>query len=238
MSKPDRTRNDKANQHPRERVIEAAIQVVGEVGVEGFTMRALGENLGVTQMMPYRHFRSKETLFVEIERQVSDRFGAYLEECANSGRTPETRLRRLCVGYIKYGCEAPADYEIIFNKWSDSAYKAVLEVDGPDALKMTRSWSAMLDAVADLRQAGRTDRKVRVASHILWESLHGLVNLHLSKKLGFGFSILELYGPVIDGLLQIAQSGMERNRPIELNKLPTVRPVITNHARSDDNLKP
>ena len=212
----------------RERIVSAALEVVGETGIEGFSMRALGDRLGTTQMMPYRHFASKDELFVEIKRLVFDRFGAYLDECANSGRTPEMRLRNLCLGYVKFGCEAPADYELIFYRWSASAYAAVLAADGIESLNMTRSWSAMLDAVAALRGGGREDHEVVVASHILWEALHGLVNLHLAKKLGFGLSVFDLCNPIVENLLQIASTeNPSRKSSVRLADLPLVRPVIS-----------
>jgi AcrR family transcriptional regulator len=211
----------------RERIVAAAIEVIAETGMDGFSMRALGQRLGVTQMMPYRHFNSKDALFVEIKRLVFDRFGAYLDECANAGATPDMRLRKLCLGYVKYGCEAPADYDLIFGRWSSSVYRAVLEADGIQSLNMTQSWSAMLDAVAALRGSTRDDPDVDIASHIVWESLHGLVNLHLSKKLGFGRKIDELLGPVVQSLVAIAASQELRGEAtLAIDTLPSVRPVL------------
>lgn len=220
-----------SRQLTRDRIVEAAVAVMAESGLEGFSMRALGQRLGTTQMMPYRHFASKDALFVEIKRLVFDRFGAYLDECASSGRTPETRLRRHCLGYIKFGCEAPADYELIFGRWNRSAYFAVLAADGIRSLNMTRGWSAALDIVAAMRDATREDRNVIVACHTVWGALHGLVNLHLAKKLGFGPSIEEIAPSLVESLPQIAGSDKAPRSSIRRVDLPPVRPVLSTQAK-------
>lgn len=219
-----RTRKSEAT---RQKILSAAIGLVAEAGFSDFSMRALGDRLGVTPMMPYRHFSSKEALFVEIRRVVFDRFGEHLELCAQGGRTPESKLRRLCYGYLCYGCKAPDDYELIFGRWNSSDYRAVLEADGENSLHMTRSWMAMLVAVANLREAATHDSKVVYVSHLLWESLHGLVGLHLSKKLGFGVSLEDLAGFVVENLMKIAgDDTVSFKSPMTIKMMPAVRPVI------------
>ncbi|WP_028134641.1 TetR/AcrR family transcriptional regulator [Bradyrhizobium japonicum] len=211
--------------------MEAAVAIVAESGLEGFSMRALGQRLGTTQMMPYRHFASKDALFVEIKRLVFDRFGAYLDACASSGRTPEARLRRHCLGYIKFGCEAPADYQLIFGHWSRSAYQAVLAADGVRSLNMTRGWSAALDIVAELRDTSREDRDVIVTCHTVWGALHGLVSLHLARKLGFGPTIEEIAPSLIENLVQIAGSKRASRSSIRAADLPIVQPLLSANAK-------
>jgi AcrR family transcriptional regulator len=233
VSSPMSEQRPTSRQLTRNRIVEAAVAVMAESGLEGFSMRALGHRLGTTQMMPYRHFASKDALFVEIKRLVFDRFGAYLDECASSGRTPETRLRRHCLGYIKFGCEASADYELIFGRWSRSAYLAVLAADGIRSLNMTRGWSAALDIVAVLRDTTREDRHVIVACHTVWGALHGLVSLHLARKLGFGPTIHEIAPSVIENLLQIAGSKKAPKSGIRPVDLPPVQPVLSATAKRD-----
>lgn len=218
----------------RQKIVDAAIDLVAEAGFSDFSMRALGERLGVTPMMPYRHFPSKDALFVEIRRIVFDRFGQHLELCAQGGRTPESKLRRLCHGYIRYGCEAPDDYGLIFSRWTPGDYRAVLEADGADSLQMTRSWMAMLVAVANLRGSTTHDPAVVYTSHFLWESLHGLVSLHLSKKLGFGVSVRELSDFVVEHLVTAAgQETLTYRSPVTMDMTPPVLPVISPSGDTD-----
>lgn len=230
VEKPKRPRT-KASSVTRQKILSAAIEIIAQTGFEGFSMRALGDRLGVTQMMPYRHFASKEDLFIEIKRLVFDRFGEHLEESAKGGRTPESKLRRLCLGYIRFGCEAPADYQLIFNRWNESIYHAVLKADGRESLTMTRSWMAMLVAVANMRKSTPHDPDVVYVSHLLWEALHGLVSLHVSKKLGFGLTIEDLTEFVVENLMKIAsEENLPTRSPIRMTATPTVRAVISSSS--------
>ena len=47
----------------RQRVLEAALQLIDQEGLEGFSMRKLGAMLGVEAMSLYNHVESKQALF-------------------------------------------------------------------------------------------------------------------------------------------------------------------------------
>jgi AcrR family transcriptional regulator len=47
----------------RQRVLEAALQLIDREGLEGFSMRKLGAMLGVEAMSLYNHVESKGALF-------------------------------------------------------------------------------------------------------------------------------------------------------------------------------
>lgn len=184
---PERDRDD-----VRVRIVNAAAEVLFEHGTDGFSMRRLGRHLGTTAMMPYRHFASKEAVFVEVRRLVFDRFADHLEAAVKKGKTAEERFLAICKGYLDFGSARHVEYSLIFDRWDEASYDAVLSADGPDALSMTRSWSLLLECVAELRGAGRDDRATAMYAHLTWIGLHGLVDLAYSRKLGFGMNHDEL----------------------------------------------
>src|SRR5437588_10866084 len=47
----------------RQRVLEAALHLIDQEGLEGFSMRKLGASLGVEAMSLYNHVESKRALF-------------------------------------------------------------------------------------------------------------------------------------------------------------------------------
>lgn len=53
------------NSLSRQHYVEAALEVIGEVGVEKLSMRRVASALGVSPMAMYKHFRNKEELLVE-----------------------------------------------------------------------------------------------------------------------------------------------------------------------------
>jgi AcrR family transcriptional regulator len=54
----------------REEVVDAALEVAAERGVEGVTMRVVGEALGVSAMALYNHVRNKDDLIDLLVRRV------------------------------------------------------------------------------------------------------------------------------------------------------------------------
>lgn len=54
----------------RERIIEAALALIDDEGLEKLTMRSLGSKLGVDAMMIYRHFASKAVLLDGVMEEI------------------------------------------------------------------------------------------------------------------------------------------------------------------------
>src|SRR3954452_2902809 len=57
----------------REQLMEVATKLFARNGYEATTTAAIAEMAGVTEPILYRHFRSKQELFVAIVKAVSDR---------------------------------------------------------------------------------------------------------------------------------------------------------------------
>ena len=66
-----RTRSAKVRLPP-ERILKEAALLFSEVGVDGASMRALAERLGVTKAALYYHFPSKEAIHFQIHLEVID----------------------------------------------------------------------------------------------------------------------------------------------------------------------
>lgn len=58
----------------RERIIEEALSLLDEVGIDGLTTRRLAERLGVKQPALYWHYKSKSTLLDALNEEMLNRF--------------------------------------------------------------------------------------------------------------------------------------------------------------------
>lgn len=76
----------------RQRLLEAAREVVEEGGYAAASVLAVADRAGVAAGTLYRHFPSKEDLFVELFRSVCDR---ELEEMRAAARAPGSATARL-----------------------------------------------------------------------------------------------------------------------------------------------
>src|SRR5688572_24735913 len=53
----------------RRALIDQALRTIDKFGVEGLTLRSVGEALGVSQTALYRHFSSKQALVAAVARE-------------------------------------------------------------------------------------------------------------------------------------------------------------------------
>ncbi len=53
-----------------EKVLEAAIQLIGERGIEGTSMDAIAQFSGVSKATVYKHWKDKETLCIDVITQL------------------------------------------------------------------------------------------------------------------------------------------------------------------------
>lgn len=180
---------------------QAAMRLYAEGGLEAVTMRTIGKELGVSSMMPYRHFSSKDEIFVEIRARVFDNFADYLEQAVRGGATPLQRFVTYFYAYASFAKDASRDYRFIFDRWPKAQYDIVLEREGKEAFSKTRSFDLQLRVTADLLGKPIESRQVVESAHIVWQCLHGLVALHIAKKHGFGLTIEDLIRPTIISLL-------------------------------------
>ena len=78
----------------RDRVLDAAMAILLERGLERLTVRALADDLGVAVTAIYWHVGNKQTLLDALV----DRIIAELGEVRARGRTPATRIRSVADG--------------------------------------------------------------------------------------------------------------------------------------------
>lgn len=76
----------------RTQIVDAALRLTQRHGLDGMSMRKLGDELGVTSMAIYWYFNSKDELIDAVTEQVFSMIPVPTED----GRAWEDRLRELC----------------------------------------------------------------------------------------------------------------------------------------------
>ena len=79
----------------REQLMEVATKLFARNGYEATTTAAIAEMAGVTEPILYRHFKSKQELFVAIVKAVSDRTLRHWEELIKGIDDPAEQIRRV-----------------------------------------------------------------------------------------------------------------------------------------------
>ena len=94
---------------------DAALELVGEQGVNGFTVTEVARRVGVSSAAPYRHYASREHLLAAVAlrgyRELGTAFEAALE---SAGPRPADRLAACAGAYVRFAAEHPAMFEVLF----------------------------------------------------------------------------------------------------------------------------
>jgi len=97
----------------RENILACACELYLTDGLDGFSMRKLARQVGVTAPALYRHYESKEHVILDVVREAFREFTAYLYR-GLEGRSPGERLMRAGEGYLDFALEHPRWYRMVF----------------------------------------------------------------------------------------------------------------------------
>ncbi|MBV9817294.1 MAG: TetR/AcrR family transcriptional regulator [Solirubrobacterales bacterium] len=163
----------------REVVLAAASDLLAALGdVDALTMRTVAAASGVTPPSVYRHFPNKNAL---VQAVIAERFAEFtetLQAAAATGERPLERLEAMSRAYVRFGDEHPGHYRVLFSATNAGPAGLGLtpEVEHPGAA----SHRALVDAVSACLPAARREQAVPLATE-LWASLHGMVDLRITK---------------------------------------------------------
>ncbi|MBP8067664.1 MAG: TetR/AcrR family transcriptional regulator [Pedobacter sp.] len=102
----------KLRSQSKQRIIDVAFRCFVLNGYEGASLGAIAENIGIRKASIYTHFKSKDSLFLELLLDALDIECSYLEECFNtsvSGKLPG----ELYLGKIKSRYENAITYQFL-----------------------------------------------------------------------------------------------------------------------------
>lgn len=83
---------DGARLSARERLIEAAVRLFGEVGIRGAGIDRILAEAGVAKMSLYKHFKGKDDLICEALRRKDELFRETFQAMVASRREPRAKL--------------------------------------------------------------------------------------------------------------------------------------------------
>lgn len=108
MVKPQPPRKRAAQPLSRERILQAALELVDDAGLGAFSTRKLGERLGCEAMSIYHHFKSKQHL---LDALVEHAIGTV--EVPEPGPGLEQRLRQSLYSYRAMARRFPALFPLV-----------------------------------------------------------------------------------------------------------------------------
>ncbi len=112
----------------REQLIEVAGKLFAKWGYEATTTAAIAEAAGVTEPILYRHFDSKQELFVAIVRNVSEQTLAHWQEIIAGETDSAQQIRRIAEEFPSHVRQLADAYHVLHGALASSRDKKVLAV--------------------------------------------------------------------------------------------------------------
>lgn len=134
---------------------------------EKIHLKALAQQLGVSQPAPYRHFSGREALMTAVASDGFDRLLTLLADARDDG-PDDLALERLCLAYIAFGLGNLGVYRLMFTR---------TVLDTSVASKVGSADASFEVLTAEVVQRVGRGRSAAVATTI-WATLHGAVGLH------------------------------------------------------------
>lgn len=112
----------------REQLIDVATKLFAHSGFDATTTAAIADSAGVTEPILYRHFKSKQELFVAIVRDVSDATMNHWKQLIAHQTEPREQLRVICDEIPPHIKRFENQYHVLHGALATSRDKKVLAV--------------------------------------------------------------------------------------------------------------
>jgi AcrR family transcriptional regulator len=158
----------------KEALLRAALELIAKKGPAGFTFAEAARWAGVSPAAPYRHFRDRDELLVNVAQRGFQLFEAALLHAWNDGRPDAfAAFERLGRAYLEFARTEPAYYSAMFEAGIPLDANPELRQAGDRAFALLKNAAEKL--IADLPAKDRPPAMM-MALHI-WAFSHGIASL-------------------------------------------------------------
>ena len=112
----------------RQQLVSVATRLFAERGYEATTTAAIADAAGVTEPILYRHFQSKQDLFVAIVREMSELTMRHWKALTAGTDDPAEAIRRVARQFPQHVSQLAEAYHVIHGALSTSRDGQVLRV--------------------------------------------------------------------------------------------------------------
>jgi AcrR family transcriptional regulator len=158
----------------REALIRAALDLIAQKGPAGFTFADAARAAGVSSAAPYRHYRDREALLVDVARRGFELFAERLEAAwANGKPDPFKAFENIGRAYLAFARDEAPYYSAMFEAGVPTDADPALREVGERAFGVLRRAAETLSAGLP---ASKRPPALMVALHV-WALAHGIASL-------------------------------------------------------------
>jgi AcrR family transcriptional regulator len=165
----------------RNSLIRAALALVAERGVEGFSLREAARTVGVSASACYRHFEDREELLAAVAHEGLDTLAAEMRVAAEAhqGASPVDAVNRFwdyAAAYLHFALAHPAHFRVMHAVPKSEHSRDLMLPRTPAVMAQTAMEALVAAGVVAPEAAGR-------ALLAIWTSVHGLAQLAVAGQL-------------------------------------------------------
>lgn len=170
-------------------VADSAARLADQVGLDGLTLAAVAQQLGVRQPSLYKHVDGTSGLQREIALRAKTELADVLRRAA-VGRSRDDALRSLSHAYRVWAGEHPGRYQ--------ATVRAAAPDDAADHEAGLAAAAVVFDVLAGY---GLTGEDAVDATRALRAALHGFVGLEAAHGFGMPDDVDRSFERLVDGLI-------------------------------------
>jgi AcrR family transcriptional regulator len=181
-------RSSKALKKPRDQyhhgdlrraLIQAAVRTTQKHGFAALTLRAVGDELGVSRSALYRHFADKSALLTAVASEGFVMLRAALLEAWEGGGKGQTGFDQMGVAYVRFAIAHPWHYRVMFGGGFE------LNTTDEELLKAgSAAFAALVDALVEQQAEGSVfPDDPQAQANFVWAAVHGLAMLAIDGNL-------------------------------------------------------
>lgn len=166
----------------RETILDRALDIIVDHGLDGLTMRALAARLHMTAPNIYNFFSGKEEIYLSLMVKGGRMLNRMMTQAHNCTSHTMDRARAMIAAYLRFGIEQPRYYEIMFflpppryNEYVGTPNEAL----SASEYQVSMDTISLVTAItADIAGEAPDSPTVQRRMFQVWSLLHGMISLH------------------------------------------------------------
>jgi AcrR family transcriptional regulator len=188
------------------KLVQIGLDLLGEAGIEGLSLREVARRAGVSHNAAYRHFADKEALLAGIATQ-----GFLLLTSELTSKTspfsgaPRTKLYAGSRVYAQFARQYPNLLRVMFGDLPHERY--------PDLQQAARkTFDLLVDIIAEgQQQASLAQGETLKITLAYWSLLHGIAGILTADKIPYGLAFGQSEDEIIRQVVDLLFTGIGAN---------------------------
>ncbi len=164
----------------RRALVQAAVRTIQKHGLGALTLRAVGDELGVSRTALYRHFAHKSALLTAVASDGFRIFRQALLDAWETGGKGRGGFEAMGEAYVRFAIDNPWHYRVMFGGGFE------LAADDPElSEEADGAFRALVIALVEQQAQGLVRKEdPRTQAHFVWAVVHGIAMLAIDGNLG------------------------------------------------------